>query len=173
MTGTYFEPWPHAWMDKPVYMVLYTILWKIGFLVELAVFSTRYVGYFAHEHVLMFMFDEWPWKRARITRAGDMLILSQNAGKSVELCNFQIIQSTSHPFDEFVFVLYAGVTSHRISLDNSFGFLLFKNKYHHNSCSLEVCLGSDWPLIIRGFTEIGNPNPILGTKIVVRSDPIR
>ena len=25
------------------------------------------------------------------TRAGDMLILSQNAGKSVELCNFQIV----------------------------------------------------------------------------------
>ena len=45
--------------------ILYTILWKIGFLVELAVFSTRYVGYFAHENVLMFMFDEWPWKRAR------------------------------------------------------------------------------------------------------------
>ena len=38
---------------------------EFGFLVELAVFSTRYVGYFAHENVLMFKFVEWPWKRAR------------------------------------------------------------------------------------------------------------
>ena len=35
----------------------------------------------------------------------------------------------SRPFDECVFVLYAGATSHRISLDNLCGFLLFKNIY--------------------------------------------
>ena len=67
-----------------------------------------------------------------------MLILSQNAGECVQLCNFQ---SMSRPFDECVFVLYAGATSHRTSLDNLCGFLLFKNRYHHNryyhnSCSL-------------------------------------
>ena len=35
----------------------------------------------------------WPPSNSSpaITRGGDMLILSQNAGKSVELCNFQIV----------------------------------------------------------------------------------
>ena len=46
----------------------------------------------------------------------------------------------SHPFDECVFVLYDGATSHQISLDNLCGFLLFKNRYHHNTVDIKIII---------------------------------